>query len=391
MFPVHFDLTFRRLVTGLAALVATAIGFWFVLPTVSFAQNAQSPQIRGGTGYGNGAGSTGRLQREDLPSYHVVQEGETLWDLSARFYGDERTWPRLWSYNPHITNPHYIYPGDIVYLSAPPEPSDQQATTSDGEDSSGMEPSTTEPGIHLATAGFVRKDTPTFVGRIAASPKNARLLGQHDTVWVGFGEDGYTKQERDNMKSSEIRDLREPDTSVQKGDRFAVLEVGEDLTDSDNNVIGTKYFVVGSISITKTSDENFQTANVDQSWREFQRGALLVPYGRQLRAVTKVPAETDLVGEIIGGMPPKLHYGQFDYVFLNRGASDGVRIGNRFYIYHRKEGLSNEWDDVPDQVPWRRVGRIRVLDITEEFATGVVMQSDREFNVGDRVEMYKGN
>jgi hypothetical protein len=48
--------------------------------------------------------------------YHVVEQGDTLYDLSGRYFGDTQEWPRLWSYNPHVTNPHWIYPGDIVYL-----------------------------------------------------------------------------------------------------------------------------------------------------------------------------------------------------------------------------------------------------------------------------------
>jgi len=378
------DKSLSSIALGTGAL-ALAAGCWLlVVPSDGIAQNNQPSQVRGETGYGSSSGS--RSEQTDA-EYHVVQRGDTLWDLSARFYGDRREWPRLWSYNPHITNPHYIYPGDIVYLSEPPEPKDnqQQADRDNQQTDDGP-----EPGLHLATGGFIKKDTPAFVGRVTASPKNARLLGQYDTVWVGFGDEGYTQEERNTMNSSEMEDLRDPD-SVEKGDRFAVIEPGGELTNDDGDKIGTKYFVVGAISITETSDERFQTAHVDQTWREFQRGAFLVPYGQQLRAVTKVPAEQDLAGKIIDGMPPKLDYGEFDYVFIDRGASDGVRIGNRFFVYQRSEGLTNEWQETPDGVPWQRVGRVRVVDITENFSTAVIVQSDQEFQVGNRVEMYEGN
>ena len=45
---------------------------------------------------------------------HVVQPGDTLWDLSSKYLNSPWVWPRVWSYNPHITNPHWIYPGQVV-------------------------------------------------------------------------------------------------------------------------------------------------------------------------------------------------------------------------------------------------------------------------------------
>ncbi len=43
-----------------------------------------------------------------------IQEGETLWKLSEILYGDGHFWPRVWSQNRSITNPHLIRPGHIL-------------------------------------------------------------------------------------------------------------------------------------------------------------------------------------------------------------------------------------------------------------------------------------
>ena len=55
----------------------------------------------------------------EVPDTHVVQKGDTLWDLSSRYYRNAWGWPKLWSYNPQITNPHWIYPGDLIRLLPP--------------------------------------------------------------------------------------------------------------------------------------------------------------------------------------------------------------------------------------------------------------------------------
>src|SRR6185437_11609075 len=51
-----------------------------------------------------------------MPEGHTVRRGETLWEISNRYYQNPYQWPRLWSYNPQIQNPHWIYPGDHVRL-----------------------------------------------------------------------------------------------------------------------------------------------------------------------------------------------------------------------------------------------------------------------------------
>src|SRR5205085_5957134 len=51
-----------------------------------------------------------------VPDLHVVRKGDTLWDICFYYFNDPWQWPKIWSYNPQITNPHWIYPGDLVRL-----------------------------------------------------------------------------------------------------------------------------------------------------------------------------------------------------------------------------------------------------------------------------------
>ena len=47
---------------------------------------------------------------------HVVQKGDTLWDVGEFYYGDPNLWPKLWQMNQCVTNPQLLEPGDVLTL-----------------------------------------------------------------------------------------------------------------------------------------------------------------------------------------------------------------------------------------------------------------------------------
>lgn len=59
---------------------------------------------------------------EMQPVTYVVQKGDTLWDLSAKFYENPWEWPKIWKANPFIKDPHWIYPGQSLVLPDKMEP-----------------------------------------------------------------------------------------------------------------------------------------------------------------------------------------------------------------------------------------------------------------------------
>ena len=55
--------------------------------------------------------------RPNAPDQHLVVKGDTLWDISGVFLQHAWCWPQVWGMNrDEIRNPHWIYPGQIVYF-----------------------------------------------------------------------------------------------------------------------------------------------------------------------------------------------------------------------------------------------------------------------------------
>ncbi|MFU8803676.1 MAG: LysM peptidoglycan-binding domain-containing protein, partial [Bradymonadaceae bacterium] len=137
-----------------AATCAVALG------TLGSSQaEAQQPIVRGSA----------------TPDYHVIREGDTIWDLSGSYYEDPYQWPRMWSYNPHITNPHWVYPGDIVYLKQVDRTGRQDgagagAGAGTGADRAQQTDEQTSFGMHLPLGGIIASEELEYVGRIIGSP-----------------------------------------------------------------------------------------------------------------------------------------------------------------------------------------------------------------------------
>ena len=52
----------------------------------------------------------------DGATYYIIERGDTLWDLSAKFLGNPFLWPQIWDQNRYITDAHWIYPGDPLIM-----------------------------------------------------------------------------------------------------------------------------------------------------------------------------------------------------------------------------------------------------------------------------------
>ena len=147
---------------------------------------------------------------ENSPESYVVIKGDTLWDIAAKFYKDPWKWPAIWGLNKDtIANPHWIYPGDLIYLDRSTGTLKVHAANADRADTTGKDNVQTaieklSPRIrvinnqNLAIPEIPLKDIAPFLTRpllvedseLASAPKligtyeKRKMLAANDVAYV---------------------------------------------------------------------------------------------------------------------------------------------------------------------------------------------------------------
>ena len=122
----------------------------------------------------------------DTPPVYTVREGDTLWDITEQFYGDPYRWPQVWSYNPEVTNPHWIYPGATIHL-LPPD--GQFVETAPRGFSYAKKRWKGDNPVYMAEYGFLDSDVLKEAGYIIAANEEHMMLSDTDQAYVRLKED----------------------------------------------------------------------------------------------------------------------------------------------------------------------------------------------------------
>ena len=144
-------------------------------------------------------------EEDSSSSQYVIQPGDTLWELSQAFLGDPEYWPKLWSINEYITNPHWIYPGNVIGFTPgttiePPQidllTGDQDGYVVDTVEYESFE-STCGPDIEFAfkqptgtflVPGFIEtKENLEVLGTVEASPHNQSFMVEEIRFYEASG------------------------------------------------------------------------------------------------------------------------------------------------------------------------------------------------------------
>lgn len=318
-----------------------------------------------------------------LGESHAVRPGDTLWDLSSQYLNNAWYWPKVWSYNPQLTNPHWIFPGNEVRFY----PSDENLPTAVDVAASELE----VPDEDLTIPGQVDDaDLVRTIGGIQTTDTVPQTIWSSFTGFIAQGAGRFNGQivaaDTETVQLDDgSRVYLQMDEPATEGETLAIFRrrrrVDHPIT---GRFLGYAVELVGTAEVTRLTP-TVTVAKIRQAYRRIERGDYvgeMPSYWGERVGQRPNEVETDgyiveTVGDVIGII------GEHHFVYLDRGRADGVQIGNTLRVLDRGDRLTGQVQDLP----WELIGRVMVIDVQEESSTAVVVASLRALTVGDRVQM----
>jgi hypothetical protein len=344
------------------------------------------------------------------PDTYTVRTGDTLWDLSGRFLNNPWYWPKIWSYNPEISNPHWIYPGNLLkfYPSAEEAPTRVEPLPELGPDTPIAEvEEEPEPVRELedlsradmtAPAGVEEAEAVAVAGpyQIGYVPPRARLVRRDTFVTPReLAESGSIRAafEEKLMLSSLDRayaDFGNP-AEVKVGESYVVYRTARPIYHpTTKELFGYQSEILGTAKVVAVEDKA-ATLVIGQTLQPIERGAMLGPWTQKLfRPVDRRPNQRTLQGRIIAAQVDVVtQMGEHHVVFLDKGEQDGVEEGNVFTVLRSGDqyGRDPHQPVFDGDLPIEAVGNLLVVDVKEKASAALVTRSLKELMIGDRVEM----
>jgi hypothetical protein len=340
---------------------------------------------KNGYAYLGGSGTMTETLGQTGTGVHVVRRGDTLWAICDTYFHNPYQWPRVWSYNPQLQNPHWIYPGDQIRLRAGNAVASPMST---GRDNMFERRRTVAPDtVFLRDEGYVEDDGKENWGQITGAPEERIFLADQDEVYMHVVKDH-------DVKIGEELTVFRPMRSLGRGQIVQIQgTVRIDAWDEKSRVARGR--------IVETLDT-------------IERGARIGPVGRRFDVVPPVRNETDTTTQVVASVKLHAFFGQNQVVFIEKGADDGLKVGNRLFVMRRGDAWRQtlvtdtaalriadessspaEIEHVPrardeSKYPQEVTAELRILALHPHSATCLVTQSLHEIELGETVIGRKG-
>ncbi len=313
------------------------------------------------------------------PDVHVVRGGDTLWDLCQYYFNNPWEWPKVWSYNPTITNPHWIYPGDLVQLY----PGGQGPVAAG--DGGGVRPDDrvtrmASPGPPRARAAtlrqiaFVDDEELKWAGAIKGSPEEKQLLAPGDEVFIEYPAGKPPQIGQRYAIYSDARRIQHPETKAN---------------------VGAYVTLHGEVRITEVKKGRKARGMLTYSTDIIERGMRVGPTRTQFKQMNAVAPDRDLEGVIIGILATDDLVGENQIIFIDRGSDDGLRAGNQMRVLRRGDAYTAKAGPISNagmddrEYPDDDIGQIMVVEVGKKSSIAFVTATAQELEIGDHVMMRK--
>jgi len=315
--------------------------------------------------------------KENHPEQYTVVKGDTLWDISARFLSEPWKWPELWQANPQVENPHLIYPGDslsLVYVDGQPRIMLNRGA-SRGTIKLSPTVRTTPMAEAISTIPLEAINSFLLSNRIVDSAAEFDaapyiVAGNAERVISGSGDRVYGRGDfQDGIKV------------------YGIFRQGKTYVDpATEEFLGINADDVGTAELIDMEGD-IATMMLTRVTQEARLGDRLFPSEERAVNSTFMPSEPkEKIDGVILDVPRGVtQIGQFDVVTLNKGARDGLSVGNVLAVYKTGETVRDRVTGENVKIPDERSGLLMVFRTYDKLSYGLVLQATRSLSVMDKV------
>lgn len=341
---------------------------------------------------------------------YKTQKGDTLWEISEMLFGDGFFWPKVWSLNPEITNPHDVPPGTILSFF-PGNMNDAPSISLDRKQPEALPEvlaltlnvelpppqKESSPPLTVLPDSIplwkFKKDPNTIESiELKRPPRNFPVPLQHLSY---FASEGPTQGEGEVLgaelgmdSAGEFQYLFVRGNGLAVGQTvLAVKDIG-DVEDSfapeKQKKKATLVQIQGLMEIVEPVDSAKGTfrAIVKKTIAPIEKGAKVLTSDFPYMNVEENGDATQIPARIFGGQfgLSRRIFGPDGIVFLNQGSRAGISEGQILNVYKNQYARTDASPVVENP---RVIGRVKIVKTTEEFATAVVTSATEEIRVGD--------
>lgn len=313
---------------------------------------------------------------KEEPVIYVIKQGDTLWGLSERFIKDPKYWPNMWAKNSQITNPHLIYPGQMLRVFSDRlefVPKEQTASASSGvEKAASVVKPTDEMQDVAAEKSYLFYGSERFLLEKEFNPIGTIIGIHNDRIVVGMDDIVYT-----DIGTSQ---------GAKDGEKFSVFKKDVTLAHPlTSEVIGTKVTPLGTLQLTAMEDKSSRAIIINSS-REISSGAYLMRYNENRRSEVPLKATTkELKGYIVESYSGNSIIAAGDIVCIDLGKVQGAEAGNMLYIVRDVTLDKRNTEVLVDKLPQELLGALVILKTGNKMATALVVKSIDTIYKGDRI------
>lgn len=337
----------------------------------------------------------------NAPDEYTVKRGDTLWAISRLYLRSPWRWPELWGMNlSDISNPHLIYPGQVLYLDktggrarlstrrgGAPEGTIKLSPRTRYESLSGLalpalNPSLIEP--FLAEPIVVDEATLLTAPRIVA--------GNDSRVLLARGDRAYARGEINSPLVETAGPIK----------TFRVFRNATPLKDpGTGEILGYEAQYLGKVQLQRgesTSTDMVEgkevvsvvpaTVDITAAREEIRAGDRLLPEPpRQLLSyVPHAPAQPLVDGRIVSVYGNAVQFAaQNQVVAINKGTRDGIENGHVLAILKNGETIIDKTGSGKEtlKLPNERIGLLMVFRPFEKVSYALVLEINDAPRVGD--------